>query len=319
MNSPSGDPDGAAQAAKRSRRLVVAVDIVVLTVHDAALKVLLIRRLAKHHTGEWALPGGFVGTEESLDDAARRELLEETGVDLDPSLIEQFRTYGEPDRDDREDRRVISVAYLAIQPHRDLPELTAGTDAGAAGWTRVADVLESRRPVAFDHSRMIRDAVDRVARQLEYTALATAFVPARFTEAELRTVFDAVWGLPDASRHVMPDRSFPPEADRSAQSGPAAGDVPPDEERSGSAPLDPPNFHRSLLMLDPPIVARLGVARPAPRGRPATLFTTSEEVREQGPLMRLERPIAKPRRRATAPPRDARSAQERSSYKRRPN
>ena len=245
----------------RPRRLAVTVDIVVLTVHEGFLKVLLVQRLARHHRGEWALPGGFVDTEESLDSAAHRELFEETGLHLDPTHIEQFRAYGDPDRDDRKDRRVITVAYLAIQPFHDLPELAPGTDAAQADWVTVDDIFSGRRPVAFDHAQIIEDAVDRVGTQLEYTALATAFVPERFTEADLRTVYDAVWGL---------------HAD----------------------PLDAPNFHRSLRTLEPAIVEPLYERRSAGRGRPAALFSTSDWVDVQGPLARLERPLARPKRRA---------------------
>ena len=181
--------------------------------------------------------------------------------DLDPKHIEQFRAYGDPDRDDRKDRRVITVAYLAVQPFRDLPGLEAGTDAAQAAWVAVDNVFAGRRPIAFDHAEIVEDAVDRVGTQLEYTALATAFVPERFTEADLRTVYDAVWGL---------------HAD----------------------PLDAPNFHRSLLTLDPAIVQPLHKTRSAGRGRPAALYSSSAWVDSQGPLARLDRPLARPKRRA---------------------
>jgi 8-oxo-dGTP diphosphatase len=256
----------------RARRIAVAVDVVVLTVREGFLNVLLVRRLARHHKGEWALPGGFVDAEESLDAAARRELREETGLDLDPRHVEQFRAYGDPDRDDRKDRRVITVAYLAIQPFYDLPEPAAGTDAAEAVWVPVDEVFDGRRPLAFDHGQIVEDAVERVGAQLEYTALATAFVAERFTEADLRAVYDAVWGLHDD-------------------------------------PLDAPNFHRSLHTLKPPMVEPLLETRPGERGRPAALYSSSHWVDDRGPLMRLDRPLARPKQ-----PRPGRSA----PYKRRP-
>jgi 8-oxo-dGTP diphosphatase len=123
----------------------------------------------------------------------------------------------------------------------------------------VDEIIDGRRPLAFDHAQIVKDAVERVGSQLEYTALATAFVPERFTEADLRTVYEAVWGLRDE-------------------------------------PLDAPNFHRSLHTLKPPIAEPLLQQRSGVRGRPASLYATSHWVDEEGPLMRLERPLAKRRR-----------------------
>ena len=184
-------PDASAARDVRRRLLALAVDIVALTVREGALRVLLIRRSSPHHGGEWALPGGFVGVEEPLDAAAERELLGDTGVHLDPTHLEQLRAYGDPDRDDRAGKRVVTVAYLAIQP--DLPEPVAGEDASAARWEPVGNVLSGAQPLAFDHSVIVGDAVHRVREELEHTALATAFCPQEFTEAQLRAVYEAVW------------------------------------------------------------------------------------------------------------------------------
>jgi 8-oxo-dGTP diphosphatase len=268
--------------APRARKLAVAVDTMVLTVRDEALKVLLVRRAARHHRGEWALPGGFVGTEEPLDDAARRELLEETGLELSPTYVEQFHAYGDPGRDDRADRRVISVAYLAIQP--SLPDPVAGTDAADVAWAPVEQVLDGSIPLAFDHRDIVTQAVARVREQLRYTALATAFVADEFTESELRAVYNAVWGLREA-------------------------------------PLDVRNFHRSLHMLYPPVIDRLQSKRAGERGRPASLLSRSEWVRQSGPTTPLERPIARPTDRpgATARPDGGGAPEKPSPRKRRVN
>jgi 8-oxo-dGTP diphosphatase len=163
----------------------VTVDLVVLTVRSDALCALLVRRGEAPFRGRWALPGGFVQVAESVDAAAVRELAEETGVS--GLHLEQLGTYGEPRRDPR--MRVVSVAYLALAP--DLPVPVAGTDAAAASWVPVASV----GPLAFDHARILEDGVERARAKLEYTPLGTEFCPGEFTVAELRRVYEIVWGV----------------------------------------------------------------------------------------------------------------------------
>lgn len=168
----------------------VTVDLVVLTLRDNALHVLLVERGADPWRGRWALPGGFVRPDEGLEAAAARELAEETGVRDVPGHLEQLASYGDPDRDPR--MRVVSVAYLALAP--DLPEPRAGSDAAGAAWVRVDDALA--RPLAFDHARVLADGVERARAKLEYSPLAAAFCADEFTVAELRRVYEAVWGRP---------------------------------------------------------------------------------------------------------------------------
>lgn len=163
----------------------VTVDLVVLTVRADALCVLLVRRGEEPFLGRWALPGGFVRVAESVDAAAVRELAEETGVS--GLHLEQLSTYGEPGRDPR--MRVVSVAYLALAP--DLPVPVAGSDAASASWVPVGEVSE----LAFDHVRILRDGVERARAKLEYTGLGTEFCPGEFTVAELRRVYEIVWGI----------------------------------------------------------------------------------------------------------------------------
>jgi 8-oxo-dGTP diphosphatase len=171
----------------------VAVDLVVLTVREQSLQVLLVTRGGPPFAGEWALPGGFALLDEDLHDAATRELKEETALELAASHghLEQLATYGAPDRDPR--GRVVSVAYLALLP--DLPLPAAGTDAAEAAWHRV-DRLPARGRLAFDHRRILGDGVERARAKLEYTPLAAAFCGHEFTVAELRHVYEAVWGQP---------------------------------------------------------------------------------------------------------------------------
>jgi 8-oxo-dGTP diphosphatase len=176
----------------------VTTDLVVLTIRDDALAVLLVRRGAEPYRGQLALPGGFVRPDESLDAAAARELAEETGVILsrrrrpgdwraDGGHLEQLASYGDPERDPR--MRVVTVAYLALAP--ELPVPRAGTDAAEASWVQVAAIGGG---LAFDHGGILADGLERARAKLEYTPLATAFCPAEFTVAQLRRVYEIVWG-----------------------------------------------------------------------------------------------------------------------------
>jgi len=171
-------------------RILLAVDLVILTLRDERLHVLLVERGVEPYQGALALPGGFLRDEhEDIDAAARRELAEEAG--LADVHLETLGVYGEPGRDPR--GRVVSVAYLAVAPR--LPEPVAGTDAADARWVPVDDVLSGRLRLAFDHRRIVEDGVERARTKLEHTALATAFCGETFTIAELQRVYEAVWGV----------------------------------------------------------------------------------------------------------------------------
>jgi 8-oxo-dGTP diphosphatase len=128
---------------------------------------------------------------EPLDEAALRELSEETGLDGRRLHLEQLRTYGAPERDPR--GRIITVAYLALGP--DLPLPVAGSDAQAARWASVESVLEGPTELAFDHSVILREARERARSLLEYTTVAAAFCPEPFSVSDLRHIYEVVWGI----------------------------------------------------------------------------------------------------------------------------
>lgn len=200
----------------------VTVDVVILTMADGVLKALLVRRGEQPFEGMWAIPGGFKRPDETLDDAARRELCEETGVDV-PTLLTQFGSYGDPGRDPR--MNVVTVGYLAVL--RDVGAVVAGTDAANAALVPVADVLEERLELAFDHVRIVRDAIDRVRVELEVSGIAPAFVGTTFTLAELRTVYEELWGVQlDAAnfrRSLVSERGWVIPTGRTAPPGPGGG------------------------------------------------------------------------------------------------
>ncbi|MCP1410797.1 NUDIX domain-containing protein [Paenarthrobacter sp. A20] len=167
-------------------RFPVTVDVVALTVRKGELNVLLITRLIEPFRGKLALPGGFVLAGEDLLEAAARELAEETGVERLPGHLEQLGSYGPKGRDPRGD--VLTVAHLLLAP--DFPVLAAGSDAEHAAWYPVAEVPE----LAFDHARILDDALERAKSKLEYSPLGAAFCGDEFTIAQLRSVYEAVWG-----------------------------------------------------------------------------------------------------------------------------
>lgn len=166
-------------------RPAVTVDVVIFTVRDGDLQVLLIRRKRPPFEGMWAIPGGFVRIDESLEDAALRELEEETGVrDV---YLEQLYTFGDPDRDPR--GRVITVAYFALVPANTV-RLRAGDDASEARWWSMYDLP----PLAFDHADILAYALQRLRYKLEYTAVGFELLPETFTLSELQATYEVILG-----------------------------------------------------------------------------------------------------------------------------
>ena len=221
----------------------VTADIVALTIMDAALCALVVERGGEPFRGREALPGGFVEQSEGLYEAAVRELREETAVSTGDLRLEQLATYGAPERDPR--GRVVSVAWLAVLPSG--PEPRGGSDAASAAWKPVDQLM---RPglLAFDHREILADGVERARAKLEYTGLATEFVDPEFTVAELRQVYEVMWGrrLDPGNFHRKVTRTdgFVQRVGRAVRRGPGR---PAELFRFGGAEVLHPPLSRSTL------------------------------------------------------------------------
>ncbi len=164
-------------------RAALTVDCVVFGLDDSELKVLLIQRALDPFKGRWALPGGFVRVEETVDQAARRELEEETG--LKEVFLEQLFTFGAVNRDPRE--RVVSVAYYALVKLA-AHETQAATDAADAKWYPVSQVPK----LAFDHADILAAALARLKGKLRYEPIGFELLPPKFTLSQLQHLYEAV-------------------------------------------------------------------------------------------------------------------------------
>lgn len=163
----------------------VTVDVVTFTYHEGEIKVLLVRRAIDPFKGQWALPGGFLKPDENLEQAARREIQEETGLAGLP--FQQIGAFGEPERDPRE--RVVSIAYMAVVRHSEVSP-RAGSDAAEVAWMP----LHSPPKLAFDHKQILALAHERLTHQIRETDLSVDFLAQEFTLTELQKVHEAVQG-----------------------------------------------------------------------------------------------------------------------------
>ena len=170
----------------------VAADVAVFAFRDGAMNVLLVRRRYEPYQSYWALPGGLMDAGETLEEAAERELREETGVA--DTFMEQLGTFSDVDRDPR--GRVISCCYLALVDGGKV-RLRPGSDAREAAWRPLEPLLqqtEEGRVLAFDHDRILAYARQRLAYKLEYQNVAWGLLPEAFTLSELRRVYEAAIG-----------------------------------------------------------------------------------------------------------------------------
>jgi 8-oxo-dGTP diphosphatase len=232
-------PDPSTRAAIST--CAVAVDVALLTVRAGRLRLLLVRPEAPELAAAWALPGRRVRDDEGLDATAHRALAELAQLAAPDAHLEQLRTYGDVRRDPG--GRVVSVAYLALTPTAADPPASTG-----AGWWDVEQLSTADGPeLAYDHARIVPDALERARAKLEYTALATAFVDEPFTLAELRRVYEAVWGVA----------------------------------------LDPANFRRKVLSVRGFVLSTPHLARPGPDGgRPARRYRRGPATRLHPAMLR---------------------------------
>lgn len=162
----------------------VTVDIVIFTIKDNELKVLLVKRGIEPFKEMWAIPGGFIKMEESLEESAKRELSEETGVrDV---YLEQLYTFGDVNRDPR--GRVITVSYFALIKPEGL-KLKASTDASEAKWFSVYNIPN----LAFDHKKILDYALKRLKWKFEYTTIVFSILPQKFTLTHLQNVYEIIF------------------------------------------------------------------------------------------------------------------------------
>jgi 8-oxo-dGTP diphosphatase len=166
------------------KKFMVTVDVIVFTIVNDDLKVLLVKKKYDPFKGLWAIPGGFVKEEETLEDAAKRELMEETNVkDI---YLEQLYTFGDPYRDPR--GRVITVSYFALINSEEI-NVKGSSDASDAQWHSVYRLPK----LAFDHKQILDYALKRLRYKLEYSTVCFQLLPKKFTLTELQNAYEVIF------------------------------------------------------------------------------------------------------------------------------
>lgn len=164
---------------------LVTVDILILTVEKDSLKIILIKRNKEPFKNAWAIPGGFIEKNETLEQAALRELMEETGVKN--IYLEQLYTFGDPKRDPR--GRVVTVAYFALIPSNKI-RLSFSADAAQARWFSTGNLPN----LAFDHEKIISYALDRIRSKIEYSNIVYGLLPKKFRLSRLQKIYEIILG-----------------------------------------------------------------------------------------------------------------------------
>ena len=172
----------------------VTVDILIFRLVNDSVDILLIKRKKPPYKEFWAFPGGFVNINESLENAAKRELLEETNVKN--VYLEQLYTFGDVERDPR--MRVISVSYMALLNENDIEKFNekAGDDAKELQWFNINELLngieDNSIKLAFDHEKIFKLAIERLRGKIDYTNIAFQLLPKEFSMLELQNVYEQI-------------------------------------------------------------------------------------------------------------------------------
>jgi 8-oxo-dGTP diphosphatase len=170
---------------KTTQNIQIAVDAIVFGYSkDAGVSILLIKRKYAPFQGSWAIPGGFVLEGESLEDAVKRELQEETGVKI--NYLEQLYTFGKPDRDPR--KRVISVSYFGLVKSTEFDKLHATTDAEEAEWFNI----KSLPVLAFDHKKILKVAIDRLRNKITYQPIGFELLDKKFPFSDVEHLYSSL-------------------------------------------------------------------------------------------------------------------------------
>jgi 8-oxo-dGTP diphosphatase len=238
QTSPTSVPTHGASDVSRYERPSFTVDVVLLTVHEASVWALFVRRDGPPFEGQWSLPGTFVGIDEEIDAAAERVLGSKAG--LTGLFIEQLYTFGRVDRDPR--TRVISVAYYALTDYgslaaavasaldanRRLMRLSVPWSGETGGQVIALDATGSAQDLAFDHAEILGSAVKRIRGKLGYAPIGFELLPEAFSLRDLRLVHEAILGRDlnkDSFRRRMLDRGLVTPTGRRAT---AVGHRPPE-------------------------------------------------------------------------------------------
>jgi len=168
-----------------NQSIKLTVDAVVFGYEEGNISVLLIKRKYEPFKGKWAIPGGFIENDESLEEAVERELFEETGIKI--NYLEQLYTFGKPDRDPR--GRVVSIAYFGlVRPNAF--KIYASTDAEQVQWYNINELPK----LSFDHKEILKTAIERLQGKITYEPIGFELLDKKFPFSDLEKLYTTLLG-----------------------------------------------------------------------------------------------------------------------------